>query len=187
MQLEVVRQSVAESVPIFVSFIRPQAEPPVVAPAPPRPKAPPRKTEPLPLIEAAAPAVHPDTFVAAEPPREVAEPAPGAEPAPTTPPAVAGAEPPAPKVVTSVEFIRRPQVQYPPLARRLGEHRRVVLRVLVDREGRAERIEVQTTSGSPRLDEAAIRAARDAIYRPHRENGEAIPVWAIVPTVFELN
>lgn len=57
----------------------------------------------------------------------------------------------------------------------------MVLRVLINREGRAERIEVQTSSGSKRLDEAAIKAAREALYRPYREDGEAIPVWALLP------
>lgn len=33
----------------------------------------------------------------------------------------------------------------------------------------------------------AIKAARDALYRPYTENGEPIAVWALVPTVFELS
>ena len=47
----------------------------------------------------------------------------------------------------------------------------MLLRVLIGREGRAERIEVQTSSGSRRLDEAAVKAAREALYRPYSENG----------------
>ena len=27
---------------------------------------------------------------------------------------------------------------------------------------------------------------REALYRPYSENGEAISVWALVPTLFEL-
>jgi protein TonB len=46
---------------------------------------------------------------------------------------------------------------------------------------------VQTSSGSRRVDEAAIKAAREALYRPYSENGQAIPVWALVPTLFELS
>jgi protein TonB len=62
-----------------------------------------------------------------------------------------------------------------------------LLRVLINRAGHAERVEVQASSGSRRLDEAAIKAAREALYRPYSENGEAIPVWALVPTLFELS
>jgi len=196
MHVDVVRDTVAESMPVFVSFLQPQPVPPVVTPAPPPPAKPPppkrtrqvaqRPAEAPSLTAAPAPAVNAEAPVLPEPLHEPAPPAP-AEPAPATADVVTKAAPPDPRVVTAVAFVRRPQVEYPPLSRRLGEHGRVVLRVLVNREGRAERVEVQATSGSPRLDEAAIRATREAIYRPHLENGEAVAMWAIVPTLFELN
>ena len=103
---------------------------------------------------------------------------------PVTPPAPAS---PAPRTISKVEYIRPPQVEYPALSRRIGEQGRVLLRVLIGREGRAERVEVQVSSGSQRLDDAAVKAAREALYRPYAENGVAISVWALVPTSFELS
>ena len=93
----------------------------------------------------------------------------------------------APKVISNVEYVRAPRVEYPAVSRRLREEGRVVLRVLIGRSGRAEQVEVQKSSGSPHLDEAAIKAAREALYRPYSENGEVISVWALVPTLFELS
>jgi len=126
--------------------------------------------------------------------------------APSTPPVAALAEPPkaaplveailsapirpsppaAPITITGVEYLRPPQPQYPQMSRRRGEEGRVVLRVLVNPLGRPERVEIQKSSGAERLDEAARRAALEALFKPHIENGQAVAVWAIVPIVFSL-
>lgn len=90
-------------------------------------------------------------------------------------------------MITRVEYLRPPIVEYPAVSRRMGEHGRVLVRVYINREGRAERLDVQASSGFRRLDEAAVKAARDALYRPYTENGEPIAVCALVPTVFELS
>lgn len=187
LQMESVRNTLAEASPLFVSFFT--AEPPKteVPPAPPvvMPRIVPKKEPPRLTTSTAAPAT-PVDFVAPPAPLDsvaivpevVAEPAPPALPAPAAP---------APRVITAVEYIRPPQIEYPAVSRRLNEQGRVLLRVLINHEGRAERIEVQKSSGWPRLDEAAAKAARDALYRPHTENGQAISVWALVPTLFELS
>ena len=69
----------------------------------------------------------------------------------------------------------------------MGEEGRVMLRVLVNEKGRPERVEIQQTSGSPRLDEAARQAAQRAVFKPHIENGRAIAVFAIIPIKFQLD
>jgi len=180
-QFEAVRSSVSDAAPLFVSFFTPE-QPKVEAPPPP--KIVPKK-EPPRLVTVDRPATSADTFIGPPPPPEPEVVAPATE-APAPPPALLAAAP-APKVVTSVEYIRPPQVEYPALSRRLGEQGRVLVRVLINRDGRAERVEVQSSSGSRRLDEAAIKAAREALYRPYSENGQPIPVWALVPTLFELS
>lgn len=178
LQLGSVGNSVSEAGPLFVSVIaagRPEVE--VLPPA----KISPKK-EPPRLITSEAQSTSPMGFVAPPLPVEPVAVVPAVEGAPALPVAA-----PVPKVVTSVEYIRRPQVEYPAASRRLGEQGRVLLRVLIDLNGRAERIEAHTSSGSRRLDEAAIKAAGEAVYRPYTENGQPIPVWALVPTVFELS
>jgi protein TonB len=60
------------------------------------------------------------------------------------------------------------------------------LRVLVNEAGRAERADVQTSSGSSRLDEAARQAALRALFKPHLEDGNAVAVYALVPINFSI-
>lgn len=185
MQVDAVRNAVDDIGPLFVSFVAPEPPKVEVPPVPPPPPRPAPKKEPPPLVISEAPAMPREEFVVAEPPHEPAPVSPVIEEVPAPPAPVVA--PPAPKVITAVEFIRPPKVEYPALSRRLGERGRVVLRVLINRDGLAERVEVQAGSSSARLDEAAIKAAREALYRPYRENGEAIPVWALLPIVFELH
>lgn len=183
LRIEAVRSAIADSAPLFVSFIT--SEPPKVEALPPPvlPKIVPKK-EPPRLITTDSPATSRIEFVAPPQPTEPVVVVPEVTAAVTAPmPPVAFT----PKLISQVEYIRAPQVEYPAISRRLGEQGRVLLRVLIDRGGRAERVEIQKSSGSPRLDEAAIKAAREALYRPYSENGETIPVWALVPTRFELS
>lgn len=69
----------------------------------------------------------------------------------------------------------------------MGEEGKVMLRVLVNEKGRPERVEVQKTSGSPRLDEAARQAAMRAVFKPHMEDGRPVAVFAIIPIRFQLD
>lgn len=93
-----------------------------------------------------------------------------------------------PKTITSgVEYIRAPEPEYPRIAKGMGEEGRVLLRVLVNEKGRAERAEVQKTSGSARLDEAAQQALMRTVFKPHTEDGKPVAVFAIVPITFNLD
>lgn len=115
-----------------------------------------------------------------------AEPSAPATAAPAAPPAPAA--PAQPKTISSgVEYVQAPDPKYPPAARRMGEEGKAVLRVLVNDKGRAERIEIQKTSGSPRLDEAAKQAVQHALFKPYMEDGKAVAVYAIVPITFQLD
>lgn len=99
---------------------------------------------------------------------------------------------PAPAAVTltqprfDADYLSNPAPTYPPLSRRMGEEGKVQLRVFVDSSGRASQIELKTSSGSPRLDQAA----QDAVWRwkfvPARRGDEAIAAWVLVPIVFTL-
>ena len=168
----------AEALPqeVFVSL---------VAPAPPA-----EPTKPAP-----ATAKTPEPKKAA-PPLKSARPIPSDAPTPAAPvmpaPAAAAenvmpaaqAAPASPKTVSSVQFIEQPQPEYPAIARRNGEQGTVLLRVLVNEKGRAERAEIKQSSGSSRLDEAARKAALQALYRPHMEDGRPVPFYAQFPINF---
>lgn len=103
---------------------------------------------------------------------------------------VVEAPPPAPllpKIISNVEYLKSPEPEYPPLAKRMGEEGRVTLRVLVNEKGNPDQVKVQQTSGSPRLDEEARQAILRSQFKPHIENGKAIAVYTIVPITFHLD
>jgi protein TonB len=92
--------------------------------------------------------------------------------------------PPAPRVVSEVAYLRAPAPQYPSESRRLGEEGMVLLRVMIDEAGRADRIEIERSSGHSRLDNAARAAVKSALFRPYIENGVARAVLATIPIEF---
>ncbi|MDE2429183.1 MAG: energy transducer TonB [Burkholderiales bacterium] len=92
-----------------------------------------------------------------------------------------------PRQINAVEYLRAPQPDYPPMSRRLGEEGRVILRVLVDTTGHAEKVDIHHSSGSHRLDEAAKMAILRAVFKPYLEDGKALPVIATATINFSLN
>ena len=71
----------------------------------------------------------------------------------------------------------------------LREHQqgRVLLRVLVDAEGRVQRIEIERGSGHAQLDMAAREAVQAAHFRPVLKDGNPVPAWGLVPIEFRLD
>jgi protein TonB len=192
------REAIASTVPIMVSFL------PAELPAPPRiakPQpalriarpAPPPKPKPAPLVAAHAeeplPAA-PQPVIDTPKPDEVARPesvkAPEAPPAPA---AVAMAVPaPAPIVPPRFDaaYLENPAPAYPALARRMHEQGKVLLRVFVTERGGAERVELRASSGSARLDQAALETVRHWRFVPARQGAEPVPAWVVVPISFSL-
>jgi protein TonB len=88
-------------------------------------------------------------------PRAPDPPAPVAADAPVEPPALRTTAEPAPGVLTPPVPLHAPDPTYPRLALRRGEHGTVLCRIHVDALGRATQVEIEESSGSERLDEAA--------------------------------
>lgn len=109
-----------------------------------------------------------------------------AAPVPAPSPAVQTPAERTPVTVSGVEYLVPPKPDYPLGAKRAGEQGKVTLRLLIDDKGHAERVEVQQSSGYPRLDEAARAAVLRAAFKPHLEDGRAVPVYVIVPISFNL-
>jgi protein TonB len=80
---------------------------------------------------------------------------------------------------------RTPPV-YPPMARRLGETGKVVLRVELDETGRVSTAQVVTSSGSNRLDAAALAAVRTWRCQPAQRDGQPVRSVATQPFNFTL-
>jgi len=91
-----------------------------------------------------------------------------------------------PPEIQNVQYARPIMLEYPPVSRRLNESGVVIVRVLIDPDGKPVEVIVQKSSGHSRLDAAAVAAVRSALFRPYRENGVALPAQALVPIRFEL-
>jgi periplasmic protein TonB len=84
-------------------------------------------------------------------------------------------------------YLNNPAPVYPPIAKRLGEQGRVLLRVLVSPDGMAKEVSLHSSSGSESLDEAAIRAVRRWRFVPAKQGNNAVTAWVQVPIVFKLD
>jgi protein TonB len=93
----------------------------------------------------------------------------------------------APKLVSTVEYLREPSPRYPPQSRRLREQGLVILRVLIDEHGTACQIEIENSSGYARLDHAAREAVQRAAFRPYVEDGAPRRALVLIPIEFSLN
>ncbi len=64
--------------------------------------------------------------------------------------------------------------EYPAISRRRGEEGQVILDVEVLPSGRAGSVRVVSSSGHKRLDEAALRAVKEANFQPAERRGEPV-------------
>jgi protein TonB len=76
--------------------------------------------------------------------------------------------------------------KYPTLARKRGYQGKVLLEVLVKKNGRAGPIRLARSSGYEILDRAAIRVVRDWVFRPAKRGDEVIEMWVEIPIRFQL-
>lgn len=157
------------------------------APRPPRPQQARLPSQPRPMLAAAAHDDAAPASLAAAPPaapmaavpsatgQEPAKAAPAAELAPLLVPPIFNAS-----------YLANPAPRYPFASRRLGEKGRVVLRVHVSVNGRAEQVEIKTSSGFEQLDRAALDAVAVWRFVPARRGEEPVAAWVLVPISFVM-
>ena len=179
-----------EIIALIIPMEPPKQQPP--APEPPKPQTPPKQvkvvtprptpTRPQPTPEPVA-SLPPTPNAIEAPPAPPAPPAPAPEPAAPAAPANA-----APRAVGIGEIAcSPPQVTYPSQSRRMGETGKAVVRLTTDESGRVVKTTVVTSSGSSRLDTAAVSAVQAMRCKPYMDNGRAVAVTAQQPINFELN
>ncbi|HEY8218902.1 MAG TPA: energy transducer TonB, partial [Methylobacter sp.] len=71
-------------------------------------------------------------------------------------------------------YLNNPAPNYPSVSRRLGEQGLVLLRVQVTADGTAESVELQTGSGSSRLDQAALEAVKKWQFVPAKRGEQSV-------------
>jgi protein TonB len=175
------RSALSSAAPIMVDWIVPAKPEPKVEPAP---KVEPPKPKPLKVIP--KPVEHPPVAVL---PREAPAPMLAPEP-PPPPPAEPVAVAPAPVAVTppifNADYLENPAPTYPAISRRIGEQGRVVLRVLVSPGGKADQVQIATSSGHPRLDDMARETVQRWKFVPAKRGAEAVSAWVVIPISFKL-
>jgi len=177
MTYEPARTALIAAAPIMVDWIStPRQEP--VRHEPPKPK---------PVVKPLPKPVEPP-LIAAQPEARSESPivVPVAPPPPPEPVAAA----PAPVSITppifNANYLDNPSPQYPPLSRRVGEQGRVILRVLVNPAGRADEVEVRTSSGYSRLDDSARETVKRWKFVPAKRGSEPVAGWVLIPISFKL-
>lgn len=164
-----------------VPFVEPHVEPIQVALMTEQPETAPPPRIPLQEMQFPTPVIPIVSIDLNEdpPPTITVAAAPQAAPAPVTD---AGA----PIMATTVEYVRRPVLHYPPEARRARATGTVQVRALVEVDGQVRDVRVHRSSGHSLLDRAACESVREALFKPYMLNGTARAALVIVPIDFNL-
>ena len=203
LQTGLLRSAVEVIVPaqVLSEFIEPPA--PKVVPPPPPPAPPP----PVPVVTQTAPT--PPVAPPAPQPVAIADPTPApnapvgittpqsppppvaatvvATPAPA--PAAAPAPPAPPKIElpsTNADYLQNPKPPYPAMSKRLNEQGKVLVRVLVGIDGKAQEVKLQQGSGFDRLDQSALQSIATWRFVPGKRGGIPEAMWHVVPITFVL-
>jgi len=80
--------------------------------------------------------------------------------------------------------LKRVEPVYPESAKEAGIHGIVLMQVVVDKEGNVSKVKI--IKGVPQLDQAAIDAVRQWVYKPTHLNGKPVSVITTVSMVFRL-
>lgn len=179
---------IAPPAPAIVPVAPPEPKPvpkptvkPVVHKTPPRPQP---ITPPTQVMTTQAPSA---TTVAAPPAPPPTPPAPAettsAQAAPSTAPSHASSGAPVNVAHLTCDGAAP---DYPMLSKRRGETGTAVVAITVDTQGAVRSATLRTSSGFPRLDEAALQAARERSCQPYLENGTPVAATALLPFAFRL-
>jgi len=87
---------------------------------------------------------------------------------------------------TSVGVLRRIHPLYPLIAKKSGWEGTVLVRVTVEKNGRASKVDVSRSSGHKVLDDAAVKAIKRWSFRPARDGNIPIRSVVVIPLKFSL-
>jgi protein TonB len=88
--------------------------------------------------------------------------------------------------LTQARYRETPKPDYPESARREGREGSVLLRVLIDNQGRSKKVEINGSSGSEALDRAAAEAIKRWRFHPARYGDKPVESWLRIPIEFRL-
>ncbi|HHJ80650.1 MAG TPA: energy transducer TonB, partial [Candidatus Tenderia electrophaga] len=91
-----------------------------------------------------------------------------------------------PPRIDDAGHLNNPPPSYPRLSKRLREEGEVILELWVLEDGSVAELKVNTSSGYPRLDKAALKAVKQWRYTPASRNGEAVAYRYLQPIQFSM-
>ena len=83
------------------------------------------------------------------------------------------------------DYLHNPAPAYPSQSRRLKEEGTVLLLVRVSAEGAPLSVEIRTSSGFERLDEAGLQAVRQWRFVPAKRGNDNVAASVLVPIQFK--
>ena len=87
----------------------------------------------------------------------------------------------------TLEYVRATSPRYPTNELRKGVQGTVILRVLVDIDGKPVDVTIETSSGNRNLDkEARQHVLKTWRFKPAMQNGQAVQAYGLVPIAFNL-
>jgi periplasmic protein TonB len=102
-----------------------------------------------------------------------------------SPPVMASSEPTV-QASFDADYLKNPPPVYPLVSKRLREQGTVVLKVWVNAQGGGETLLIYRSSGSARLDDAALAAVRHWRFVPAKRGEDVVESWVLVPIEFEF-
>lgn len=185
--------SLVQAEPVATKAPQPTTPQRVVRPAPPKPvvqqpkpQGPETAAKLEPRLVAESPATTPAPVETAAPAAPLVEDAPSTQAEAPRPAEAAPQEEVLEPPRFNADYLDNPAPGYPPLARRLREQGRVLLRVQVNAAGVPAQVLLQQSSGHARLDEVASATVRRWKFVPARQGGRPVDAWVIVPIQFSL-
>ncbi|KRA53241.1 hypothetical protein ASD77_00630 [Pseudoxanthomonas sp. Root65] len=87
----------------------------------------------------------------------------------------------------ALEYVRATSPRYPISELKNGVEGTVVLRVLVDIDGKPLDVSIETSSGNRNLDRSALQhVLKTWRFKPAMQNGQAVQAYGLVPIAFNL-
>jgi protein TonB len=86
----------------------------------------------------------------------------------------------------NADYLKNPAPVYPALARQNGEQGKVLVRVFVNENGKAEKVTLKKSSGYEQLDDSALETVKNWQFVPAHRGVEALSAWVVVPISFSL-
>lgn len=94
--------------------------------------------------------------------------------------------PPQTVSISAVQYARQPIRDYPRAALLRGDEGSVGMKVLVNKDGLPEAVQITRSSGHEALDRAAVQSMKTSLFKPYLVDGKPQSVWVLTTLDYHL-